>query len=367
MSAAEKTKKRAPRTKTTSKKPSPDKVTTYKEAGVDIDAGTEFVNLITPMVKETFDSRVMTNIGGFSGLFNLDLVRYKQPVLVSSTDGVGSKLKIAFMTGKHDTIGIDLVAMSVNDILAQGARPLFFLDYMAVSKLEPIVCAEILKGIVEGCKEAKCALIGGETAELPDFYSAGEYDLAGFVVGVVERDQIIDGSEVGVGDKIIGLGSSGLHSNGYTLARRLIFDKLKMKVTDKIFDTSVGEELLRPTIIYVNTIHVLLRDHKILGIANITGGGIVENIPRILPQTCQAVIQKGSWEPLPIFDFIQTEGGIEESEMFRTFNMGLGMAVIVPDEQVEDILELLEGMNQSAYIIGEIRERQDDEPPLVLV
>ena len=361
MSAAEKTEKPVTTTKDESKKPPPEKVRTYKDAGVDIDAGAEFVNLITPMVKETHDSRVVTDIGGFSGLYNLDPARYKQPVLVSSTDGVGSKLKIAFMAGKHDTIGIDLVAMSVNDILAPGARPLFFLDYLAVSKLEPKVCVEILTGIVKGCKEARCALIGGETAELPEFYSSGEYDLAGFVVGVVERDQIIDGSEVGVGDKIIGLGSNGLHSNGYTLARRLIFDSLKMKITDKIFETTVGEELLRPTLIYVNTIHILLRDYKISGIANITGGGLTENIPRILPQTCQAVIRKEAWEPLPIFNFIQQEGGIAEQEMFRTFNMGLGMVVIVPADQAEDILELLAGMNQKAYLIGEIRERRGQE------
>lgn len=356
MSAAEKT-----------KKISPEKVTTYKDAGVDIEAGAEFVSLIAPMVKETHDSRVLADIGGFSGLYSLDLARYEQPVLVSSTDGVGSKLKIAFMAGKHDTIGIDLVAMSVNDILAPGARPLFFLDYLAVSKLEPNVCAEILTGIVKGCKEARCALIGGETAELPEFYSSGEYDLAGFVVGVVERDQIIDGSEVGVGDKIIGLGSNGLHSNGYTLARRLIFDSLNMKITDKIFDTTVGEELLRPTLIYVNTIHVLLRDHKIAGIANITGGGLTENIPRILPQTCLAVIQKKAWEPLPIFKFIQQEGGIAEQEMFRTFNMGLGMVVIVPADQAEDILGLLAGMDQEAYLIGEIRERQGQEPSIQII
>ncbi|MBW2142737.1 MAG: phosphoribosylformylglycinamidine cyclo-ligase [Deltaproteobacteria bacterium] len=308
-------------------------------------------------VKETFNSRVITDIGGFSGLYNFDPALYKQPVLVSSTDGVGSKLKVAFMAGIHDTVGIDLVAMCVNDVLAQGARPLFFLDYMAVSKLVPDQAVEIMKGIVEGCQEANCALIGGETAELSDFYTPGEYDLAGFVVGVVERDKIIDDSEVRVGDKIIGLESSGLHSNGYTLVRRIIFDDLKMKVTDKLFDTTVGEELLRPTRIYVTAVHILLRDFKITGVANITGGGILENVARVLPKTCQAVIKKDLWKPLPIFDFLTREGSVAEEEMFRTFNMGIGLAIIVPAGQAEEVLDRL---------IGEVKKRSQGKP-VVLV
>jgi len=257
--------------------------------------------------------------------------------------------------------------MSVNDILAQGAQPLFFLDYLAVGKLEIEQAAQIVEGIVAGCKEAGCALIGGETAEMPDFYRAGEYDLAGFVVGVVDKDKIIDGSEIGVGDKIIGLASNGLHSNGYTLARRLIFDQLKMKITDKFLDGTVAEELLRPTRIYVNAVHVLLRTLKILGIAHITGGGLLENVPRILPQTCQAVLRLDAWVRPPIFDFIQEQGNIADEEMYRTFNMGVGMVLIVKEDLVEETLERLNGMNESACLIGEIRGRTKDEPRVVLV
>jgi phosphoribosylformylglycinamidine cyclo-ligase len=238
--------------KTGSRKKTTKKTTkTYKEAGVDIEAGAEVVRRIGNLAKDTFDPRVITDIGGFSGLYSLNVAKYDQPVLVSSTDGVGSKLKLAFMTGRHDTIGIDLVAMGVNDILAQGARPLFFLDYLAMSKVEPSLAEAIVKGIAEGCKEAGCSLIGGETAELPEFYEPGEYDLAGFVVGVVERDEIIDGSEIAVGDHIIGLASSGLHSNGYTLVRRLLFDDLKLKVDGELLGSTVGDVLLTPTRIYV--------------------------------------------------------------------------------------------------------------------
>lgn len=340
---------------------------TYKDAGVDIDAGNEMVRRIAPLVKKTFNSRVITDIGGFSGLFSLDVAKYENPILVSSTDGVGSKLKLAFLTNRHDTIGIDLVAMSVNDILAQGAKPLFFLDYLAMSKVEPALAEDIVKGIVTGCQESGCALIGGETAEMPEFYAPGEYDLAGFVVGVVERDKIIDGSDVSVGDKIIGLGSSGLHSNGYTLARRVILDDLKMDVKDPIFDTTVGEELLRPTKIYVNTVHMLIRDFKITGIAHITGGGLLENIPRILPQGCQAYINKESWDRPPIFQFIQDEANVAETEMFRTFNMGIGLALIVRDNEHEEILDRLNGMDESAYLIGEIREKPEEAPVVLLV
>ena len=249
---------------------------TYKNAGVDIEAGAEVVRRIHSLAKETFTSRVITDIGGFSGLFSLDVTNIDQPILVSSTDGVGSKLKVAFMTNKHDTIGIDLVAMGVNDILAQGAKPLFFLDYLAMAKVEPALAEQIIIGIVAGCKEAGCSLIGGETAELPDFYAPGEYDLAGFVVGVVDRQKIIDGSEISVGDHIIGLASTGLHSNGYTLVRHIIFDRLNLQASDPLLDSTVAEELLRPTRIYVNTAHVIIRDFKVLGIAHITGGGLFD-------------------------------------------------------------------------------------------
>ena len=349
-------------------KPAPKKRTqTYKEAGVDIEAGAEVVRRISNLVKDTYTSRVITDIGGFSGLYSLDAAKYNHPVLVSSTDGVGSKLKVAFLAGKHDTIGIDLVAMCVNDILAQGARPLFFLDYLAMSKVDPDLAEEIMKGITAGCVEARCSLIGGETAELPEFLHTGEYDLAGFVVGVVERDQIIDGSEIAVGDQIFGLASSGLHSNGYTLVRRLIFDDLGLKPSSPLLDSTVAEELLKPTRIYVDTIHVLLRDFKILGIAHITGGGLIDNLPRILPQTCQAVIRKDSWTIPPIFSYLQEAGNIEETEMFRAFNMGIGLTFVVHAAQAEEVMERLQGMNEAVFKIGEIRERPAEEPPLVLV
>lgn len=309
-------------------KSTPKKTTkTYKEAGVDIDAGAEVVRRITSLARKTFNPRVITDIGGFSGLYSLSPARYDQPVLVSATDGVGSKLKLAFLTGRHDTIGIDLVAMVVNDILAQGAQPLFFLDYLAMSKVDPDLAEAIIRGVVEGCHQSDCALIGGETAELPEFYAAGEYDLAGFVVGVVERSRIIDGSEIAVGDHLIGLASTGLHSNGYTLVRRLVFDDLEMKVEDPLLSSTVGQELLTPTRIYVNTAQVMIRDFNVLGIAHITGGGLVENVPRILPKGVQAVIRKDSWDRPDIFEFIQTAGGVDEAEMFRTFNMGIGLVL----------------------------------------
>jgi len=343
------------------------KAWTYQQAGVNVEAGNEFVRRITPMVKKTFNSRVVTDIGGFAGLYNFDSASYERPILVSSTDGVGSKLKVAMLAGEHRTVGIDLVAMCVNDILAQGAKPLFFLDYLAMGRLEPDLGAQILEGIVAGCTDAQCALIGGETAELPDFYAVGEYDLAGFVVGVVEQDRIIDGSEIRVGYKIIGLGSSGLHSNGYSLVRRIVFDELKMKATDPLLDATVAEELLRPTRIYVRTLHVLMRDFKIAGLAHITGGGLVDNIPRILPQTCQAVLERGSWPRPPIFDFIQEKGNVDEMEMMRTFNLGLGMVAVVPAEQVDEILERLSSMNEPAFLVGEIVEREPEAPAFRMV
>lgn len=354
--------------KTSMKKSTPKKTTkTYKEAGVDIEAGAEVVRRIRDVAKSTFDPRVITDIGGFSGLYSLNAAKYDQPVLVSSVDGVGSKLNVAFMTGKHDTIGIDLVAMVVNDILAQGARPLMFLDYLAMSRVDPEKAEQIMKGIAAGCKEAGCSLIGGETAEMPDLYAEGEYDLAGFGVGVVERSEIIDGSEIAVGDHIIGLVSSGLHSNGYTLVRRLIFDDLGMKLNDPLLSSTVAEELLRPTRIYVNLINILLRDLRILGIAHITGGGLLDNVPRVLPQGCQAVIRKDAWEKPEIFQFLQSAGQLDEEEMYRTFNMGIGLVMVVHARQSEEILDRLHGMEEPAVMIGEIRERPAGDEPLKLV
>jgi phosphoribosylformylglycinamidine cyclo-ligase len=358
-------KKAASKAKTAS--PAPKRTSTYKDAGVDIEAGAEVVKRIRNLAKTTFSSRVITDIGGFSALFSLDVANYSNPVLVSSTDGVGSKLKLAFQSGIHDTIGIDLVAMVVNDILAQGARPLFFLDYLAMSRVDPDVAEQIMKGVTAGCKESNCALIGGETAELPDFYAENEYDLAGFIVGVVERDRIIDGSEIAVGDRIVGFASSGLHSNGYTLARRLLLEDMGLGLDDALFgNRTVVEELLTPTRIYVSVAHVLIRDFKVLGIAHITGGGLIENVPRILPQGCQAVIDKNAWPRPEIFGYIQQNGQVAETEMFRTFNMGLGLVMIVPHQVSEDIMDLLRGMNEPAWLIGEIRERKGDEPALVL-
>jgi phosphoribosylformylglycinamidine cyclo-ligase len=302
----------------------------------------------------------LSGIGGFGSLFALNIQKYKKPVLVSSTDGVGTKLRVAFMMNRHDTIGIDLVAMCVNDIVAQGAEPLFMLDYISTGKIEKNILVDIVKGIVAGCKEAGCSLIGGETAEMPSFYKDGEYDVAGFVVGVVEKDKIIDGSSITVGDKIIGIASSGIHSNGLSLARKVLFDKLGIKPDDfyEELGCTVGEELLKPTRIYVKTVINLLRDFQINGIANITGGGLVDNISRILPGGCMANIQMGSWKVPSVFDFIKTKGGIDDREMLRTFNNGIGMVLVVPSGDEEEILLRLKGLNEKAFVIGEIESRK---------
>ena len=329
---------------------------TYKDAGVDIDAGNTFVKLIKPLVKATSRPEVIADIGGFGGLFSLNTNKYKNPVLVSGTDGVGTKLKLAFMADKHDTVGIDLVAMCVNDIVVQGAEPLFFLDYLATGKLEPEKAALIIKGIAEGCTMAGCALIGGETAEMPGFYADGEYDLAGFTVGVVERDNIIDGSTITVGNKLIGLASSGIHSNGYSLARKVIFDTMGLTIDSPLpgLGKSVAEELLTPTRIYVKSILNLRRDFRINGVAHITGGGLLENIPRVLPNGCKAVIRKNSWEIPSIFTLLQEAGNIDETELFRTFNCGIGMVLAVPESESEEVLIRLSGLNERACVIGEV-------------
>lgn len=329
---------------------------TYKDAGVDIDSGNSFVKMIKPLVKSTYRPEVIADLGGFGGLFSLNMTKYRQPVLVSGTDGVGTKLKLAFMADKHDTVGIDLVAMCVNDIIVQGAEPLFFLDYLATGRLEPEKASEIVKGIASGCSQAGCSLIGGETAEMPGFYSDGEYDLAGFAVGVVDRDSIIDGSSITVGNKLIGIASSGLHSNGYSLARKVFFDMMGLKIDGVLpgVGTTLGEALLTPTRIYVKTILNLLRDFRINGIAHITGGGLLENIPRILPHGCKAVVRKSSWTVPPLFVVLQQGGSIEEMEMFRTFNCGIGMVLSVPENDADEVLLRLSGLNEQAFIIGEI-------------
>jgi phosphoribosylformylglycinamidine cyclo-ligase len=329
---------------------------TYKDAGVDIEAGNSFVNLIKPLVKSTFRPEVMAEIGGFGGLFSLNASKYKNPVLVSGTDGVGTKLKIAFMADRHDTVGIDLVAMCVNDIIVQGAEPLFFLDYLATGRLLPEKAAQIVKGIAEGCRQAGCALIGGETAEMPGFYADGEYDVAGFTVGVVDRENIIDGSGIAVGNHLIGIASSGLHSNGYSLVRKLVFERLGLSV-DSLFpgtDRTVAEVLLTPTRIYVRSVMNLLKDFRLNGIAHITGGGLLENVPRILPRGCRAVIRLDSWERPALFDVLQKAGNVERDEMYRAFNMGIGMVLAVNEAEAEDIIDRLKGLGDQAWTIGEI-------------
>ncbi len=331
---------------------------TYKKAGVDIDAGNEFVRLIKPLAEATKREGVLGGIGGFGGLFQLDTKKYKDPVLVSGTDGVGTKLKLAFMMNKHDTIGTDLVAMCVNDIVVSGAEPLFFLDYIATGKLVPSMMVDVMIGISEGCRSAGCALLGGETAEMPAMYQDSEYDLAGFAVGVVERGGIIDGSRIKPGDKIIGLASSGLHSNGYSLARKAVFDKMGFRVTDKmdLLSKSIGEELLTPTRIYVKTVLHVTKHFDIKGVAHITGGGLTENIPRVLPEGTDAILYPGRWNAHAIFYLIEKWGNIERDEMYRDFNMGIGMVLILPDEQAEGAFRELEKCGEEPYIIGEIAE-----------
>lgn len=329
---------------------------TYKDAGVDISRGNEFVRRIKPLVKETLRPEVIADIGGFGGIFSLNLKKYKDPVLVSGTDGVGTKLKIAFMMQRHDTVGIDLVAMSVNDIIVSGAEPLFFLDYLATGKLRTGQAVKIIKGILKGCKEAGCTLLGGETAEMPSFYRDGEYDLAGFAVGVVGKKDIIDGSRIKFGDILIGIPSSGLHSNGYSMARKILFERMRYRVNDRIkgIRRTLGEELLIPTRIYAKTILGLLKHHNIKGMAHITGGGITENLPRILPQGLSAVIVKDSWKTHPIFKIIQEKGNVSEKEMYRTFNMGIGFILVSSEKEAYSALLRLKNLGERAYIIGMI-------------
>ena len=341
--------------------------TTYSSAGVDIDRGNAFVDRIRQLVKTTSRKEVMGNIGGFGGFFHLDTGRLKDPILVSSTDGVGTKLKIAQMMDKHDTVGIDLVAMSVNDVVVNGAEPLFFLDYIATGKISVDTSVQIVEGVVKGCSDAGCALLGGETAEMPGFYKDDEYDLAGFCVGVVEADRLIDGSEIRVGDQIIGIASSGLHSNGYSLVRKVVFEKANLTVNSLVegLDGPIGEELLKPTRIYVKSILNLLKSFTIRGIVHITGGGFFDNIPRVIPKACMAVINRGSWDIPPIFRVLQRLGNIDEDEMFRVFNMGIGMALVVPEKEAAEILERLVHLGEKARLIGYVEKRENDGPMVV--
>jgi phosphoribosylformylglycinamidine cyclo-ligase len=341
----------------------------YKDAGVDVEKGDAFVQTIKPMVESTFRPEVLTKIGGFAGCVSLNLERYKKPILVSSTDGVGTKLKIAFLMDRHDTVGIDLVAMCVNDVVVSGAKPLFLLDYFATSTLDTEKTTKVVSGIVKGCIEAECSLIGGETAEMPGFYKEGEYDLAGFAVGIVENSQLIDGSSVTVGDKLIGIASSGLHSNGYSLVRKLLLDQHKMELEKRVEEIGeiLGEELLRPTRIYVKTVLNLTRDFHIGGIAHITGGGITGNLPRIIPKGCKAIVHRGTWDIPPIFSFLKEKGKISEEEMLRTFNNGVGMIFIVRPKEVEDILDRLHSLGEKAFIIGEVGKTEREQETIEFI
>ena len=341
----------------------------YSEAGVDIDKGNEFVDRIKNIVSDTHGRGVLTDIGGFSGLFAIGNAGYEDPVLIASTDGVGTKLTVAKLCKRHDTIGIDLVAMCVNDVVVSGARPLFFLDYFSISELDVDLATEVVKGIAEGCKISGCSLIGGETAEMPGIYQPGDYDIAGFVVGIAERDSIIDGSDIRVGNKIVGLASSGLHSNGYSLVRKICFEELGLSVDDQVSELgcTLGEELLRPTRIYVESLLNLLRNHKVNGLIHNTGGGFIDNVPRVLPAGCKAVIDPEAWQVPEIFHFLEKNGNISKPEMYRTFNMGIGMMVLVDDDIVEDVLQQLKAMGETPYVIGEILQTGDEDSEWVTI
>jgi phosphoribosylformylglycinamidine cyclo-ligase len=348
------------------------KYISYEESGVSIDAGDEMVRQIQTCVASTFGPRVIESENAFAGMFRLDYDErlfkrnYKNPVLVACTDGVGSKVQLAGKIRKYDTVGIDLVAMNVNDMLVQGAEPLFFLDYLAVNKLEPKVIAEMIKGVATGCRLADCALIGGETAEMPDTYRKGDFDMAGFAVGIVERKKIITGKTIRKGDVILGLASSGLHSNGYTLARNICFKKAELKMTDtpdELDGALLGDVLLEPTRIYVRSIVKLLSKYKVKrivhGMAHITGGGLFGNIPRVLPKDCNAVIKKSSWPVPKIFTFLQKAGPVEETEMFRVFNMGIGFVLIVAEDFANSIAKKLSRFGEKVYRIGRITTGTD--------
>ncbi len=338
-------------------------MTTYRDAGVDIDAGAECVERIKPHVRATFRPEVLTDLGGFGGLFRLQTERYTDPVLVSGTDGVGTKLKIAFLMDRHETVGIDLVAMCVNDIAVSGAEPLFFLDYFATGQLSVSQAESVVKGIAAGCRQAGCALIGGETAEMPSFYPRGEYDLAGFAVGVVDRPKLIDGRRIAPGDAVIGLASSGVHSNGFSLVRKVLLEGSGLTVDSRLPELSiaVGEALLTPTKIYAKQILVLAREFDIKGIAHVTGGGITNNLPRVLPAHCGALIRRGSWPILPIFQVIQERGRVALEEMYRVFNMGIGLALVTNAEQADDLAKRAGELGDQAYRIGEIVAQHTSE------
>jgi len=329
----------------------------YKQSGVDIDAGNEVVRRIRGLARGTATAGVLSDLGSFGGLFHLGAETRRDPVLVASADGVGTKLRVAFMTGTHHTIGVDLVNHCVNDILVQGAEPLFFLDYLATARLDPDVAVQIVEGLARACRDNRCALLGGETAEMPGFYADGEYDVAGFIVGVVERERLIDGRSVAPGDVLIGLPSSGLHTNGYSLARRIVFDRLRLDVHDRVLElgTTVGEALLAPHRSYLPVIRPLLPKRIIKAMAHITGGGITDNLPRVLSAGTEAVIRLGAWEVTPIFRWLGTAGAVPQDDMLRTFNMGIGLILAVAAGDVDSTLRALADAGEvSARVIGEI-------------
>ena len=337
----------------------------YKDSGVDIDAGNEAVRRIRGLARSTFTAGVLSDIGSFGGLFQLETGRYREPVLVSSADGVGTKLKVAFLADRHDTVGIDLVNHCVNDILVQGAEPLFFLDYLATSRLAPEVAEAIVGGMASACRDSGCALLGGETAEMPGFYAAGEYDMAGFIVGVVDRPRLVNGRTIAVGDVLVGVPSSGLHTNGYSLARRIIFDGLGLTVESHVpeLGTTVASALLEPHRSYLSMIKPLLAGGRIKGMAHITGGGITENLPRILPHGTAAVVDAASWTVPPIFSWLQQAGRVPVDDMLRTFNMGIGLVIVTTRSDAEPLMEELAARGgRDARLIGEI---VPGEPPSV--
>ena len=337
----------------------------YRDAGVDIDAGDALVEAIKPFAKRTMREGVLGGIGGFGGLFEISK-KYKEPVLVSGTDGVGTKLRLAFELNRHDTVGIDLVAMSVNDILVQGAEPLFFLDYFACGKLDVATATAVVKGIALGCEQSGCALLGGETAEMPGMYPDGEYDLAGFAVGAVEKSQIIDGSKIAAGDVVLGLASSGIHSNGYSLVRKII-EVAKPDLDADFHGRKLADVLMAPTRLYVKPLLALMASMEVKGLVHITGGGLVENIPRVLADNLTAVLDAKSWTMPPLFQWLQQHGGVADAEMHRVFNCGIGMTVIVSKENAEAAMAQLQAAGETVYRIGEIRTREEGQAQTVVV
>ncbi len=342
----------------------------YKEAGVDLEKANLLVEIVKKKTQRLTQKGVIQDIGGYAGLYSLDVSCCKNPVLVSSTDGVGTKIKLAILADRHVGIGIDLVAMCVNDIITTGAKPLFFLDYIAMGKFNEKVFNELIEGITRGCETSQCALLGGETAEMPGMYAEGDYDLAGFVVGMVERDKIIDGSEISIGDAVIGLASSGLHSNGFSLVRKIILEEHKLPLDHIPSDLgkTLAEELLTPTRIYVPTILTLIsKGQRIKGIAHITGGGFYDNIPRILPRNCKVVLEKKAWEWPPVFKYLQNLGRISDEEMYHVFNCGIGMVLIVDKSSLDEVFAFLNALGETSYILGQVEKLQEGEPQVQLV